>query len=645
MKIGVNYYPEHWDKALWAADADLMKKTGVQIVRMAEFAWSRMEPREGEFDFAWLDEAVALFAERGIEVILGTPTGCPPMWLYEKHPDIVQIEPGGQPIRLGIRGHRCVTNPTFLKYADRITVKMAEHYAGNPAVTGWQIDNELEAYHCCCPHCAAKFRAWLKAKYGSIEAVNRAYGNAVWSGEYSSWTQISPPVGHYPHAWLNPAFMLDYYRFCSDSVIDFANRQAARLREHCPGKPVTTNVWYCEFMPDFYKLFDGLDFVSYDNYPTTRLPDDPEACYSHAFHLDMMRGVKRRPFFIMEQLSGGPGCWMPMQRQPQPGMIKGYALQAFAHGADAVLHFRWRTATTGAEMHWHGLLDHSNVPGRRFAEFADLCQTVAQLQALGDTQVRADVAILFAFDHEYAFRIQPQTNGYDYFEQIMRLHRAFTALGLNVDIIGQHEHLDGFRIVCAPALYVTDPDVVNRLERFAEGGGTVILTARSGVKDAHNNALMAQLPGPYRAMTGVHAEEYAPIGHDTVPLRFEDGTTLTAKQWCDLLQTDTADVLACYDGEFFKGTPAITRNAYGEGRVYYIGAAGTQAVYDRIARTAVQEAGLDLLDLPPRVEVTTRTGEGVTARFVFNNDGKPKRFTLGGSEIALEPFEMKVITK
>ena len=203
MKIGVNYYPEHWDKALWAADADLMKKTGVQIVRMAEFAWSRMEPREGEFDFAWLDEAVALFAECGIEVILGTPTSCPPMWLYEKHPDIVQIEPGGQPIRLGIRGHRCVTNPTFLKYADRITVKMAEHYAGNPAVTGWQIDNELEAYHCCCPHCAARFRAWLKAKHGSIEAVNRAYGksdyipaiawgrNARYAGEFAVGDRVA----------------------------------------------------------------------------------------------------------------------------------------------------------------------------------------------------------------------------------------------------------------------------------------------------------------------------------------------------------------------------------------------------------------------------------------------------------------------
>lgn len=238
MKIGVDYYPEHWDKALWRADAD------------------------------------------------------------------------------------------------RITIEMAKHYADNPAVVGWQIDNELEAYFCYCEHCIQKYRAWLQRKYGTIEALNKAYGNVVWSGEYSSWAQIKPPYGSLPHAWQNPAYMLDFYRFCSENVIDFSNRQAAQLRQHCPGRPVTTNVWFCEHMPDFYQQFSGLDFISYDNYPATRLPGDAESCYSHAFHLDMMRGVKRAPFWIMEQLSGGKGCWSPMEKPPLPGMIKGYALQAFAHGAD-----------------------------------------------------------------------------------------------------------------------------------------------------------------------------------------------------------------------------------------------------------------------------------------------------------------------
>ena len=414
MRIGVDYYPEHWDKALWEQDADLMRKTGVKVVRLAEFAWCRLEPQEGVYDFAWLDEAVAMFKTRGIDVVLCTPTSCPPLWLYEKHPDTIMVGADGTPIKTGIRGHRCVANPTMVEYTRRIVEKMAQHYADEHAVIAWQIDNELEAYFCFCEHCNEQFRSWLKEKYGTIEAVNAAYGNVVWSGEYSAWSQVKPPYGSYPHAWLNPAMMLDYSRFASEKVIAYSNMQAELIRKHCPGRPITTNTWFCEHMPDFYKMFDKLDFLSYDNYPTAKIPADEEELYTHAFHLDLMRGVKRGPFWIMEQLSGAMGCWMPMQRMPQPGMIKGYSLQAFAHGADTVVQFRWRTANIGAEMHWHGLLDHSNVPGRRFAEFESLCREAKALESLQGTQLKADVAILLSFENEYAFKLQPQTEGYYY---------------------------------------------------------------------------------------------------------------------------------------------------------------------------------------------------------------------------------------
>ncbi|MBR6667618.1 MAG: beta-galactosidase [Clostridia bacterium] len=642
MRIGVDYYPEHWDKSLWAADADLMAQTGVELVRLAEFAWCRLEPREGVFDFAWLDEAVALFASRGIDVVLCTPTSCPPLWLYEKHPDAVMVEKDGQRTRTGIRGHRCVNHPAVRMYCERMIEAMARHYADNKAVIAWQIDNELEAYFCFCERCNGRFREWLQAKYGSLEAVNRAYGNVVWSGEYSSWEQIQPPCGSYPHAWLNPALMLDYYRFASDNVIAFCNWQAELIRRHCPGRPVTTNVWFCEHMPDFYKEFRDLDFISYDNYPATKLPEDPEVCCSHAFHLDLMRGVKRAPFWIMEQLSGGMGCWAPMARMPEPGMIGGYALQAFAHGADTVVFFRWRTANIGAEMHWHGLIDHSNVPGRRFREFAELCRRAKELQGVQGAPIKADVAILCSFENEYAFRIQPQTNGYYYLEQLQRLHAAFTALGMNVDVIGQHEALDGYRIVCAPEMYVAS-DASQRLHDFAAGGGTVILTARSGVKDEHNNAVMAQLPGVYRDMAGVYAGEYAPIGYDRVQVRFEDGTAVEAGQWCDVLTAETAQVLARYDSEYFKGAAAITRNAWGEGKVYYIGTVGRQELYRRVACIAAKEAGLPIIpDLPAGVEITVRRGREGDVRFVFNHAASAQRLTLDGQALTLAPYEMLI---
>ena len=234
MRIGVDYYPEHWDRTLWKADADLMKETGVKLVRLAEFAWCRMEPEEGRFTFDWLDDAVKMFAERGIGVVLCTPTSCPPLWLYEKYRDSVMVEKDGVPTRIGVRGHRCINHPNVREHCERIIEEMTRHYAGNPAVIAWQIDNELEAYQCYCGTCGAKFRGWLRQKYGSLDEINKAYGNVVWSGEYSSWEQIRLPFGHYPEAWMNPAFMLDYNRFASDNMIEFSSWQAALIRKNCP---------------------------------------------------------------------------------------------------------------------------------------------------------------------------------------------------------------------------------------------------------------------------------------------------------------------------------------------------------------------------------------------------------------------------
>ncbi len=374
MKIGVDYYPEHWDRSLWEQDADLMKKSGVKLVRMAEFAWSKMEPQEGVYDFAWLDEAVTLFAERGIEVILCTPTSCPPLWSYEKYPEMLLTGRDGRKQEPAIRGHRCYNAPKYRELVETFVRKMAEHYQNAVNIAAWQIDNEVEAGFCCCDVCAEGFREWLRNKYGTLEAVNQAYHNEVWSGSYSAWSQIHPPLGNFPITQYNPAYLLDYQRFMSASTVDYVEFQTELLREYFPDTPITTNTWFCESMPDFYKLFAKLDFCSYDNYPVTRLPE--EGYYSHAFHLDFIRGVKQRNFWVMEQLSGTPGCWMPMAPTVRPGMIKGYGLQAFAHGADAVIHFRFRSATGGAEMFWHGLIDHSNVPGRRYAEFEELCRTV-----------------------------------------------------------------------------------------------------------------------------------------------------------------------------------------------------------------------------------------------------------------------------
>ncbi len=643
MRIGVDYYPEHWDKSLWVKDADLMQKTGVKVVRMGEFAWCRFEPRDGDFHFEWLDEMIDILYERGISVILGTPTSCPPLWFYEKYPESLHMEKDGRTTATGIRSHRCLNSPDFQRYANRITDIMTKRYADNKAVIAWQIDNELEAYFCFCENCIAEYRDWLKHKYGTLEKINECYGNNMWSGEYSSWEQIKPPFGTLPHAWLNPAYMLDFNRYASDNMIKFVKSQTEIIRRNCSNHEITTNVWFCENMPDFYKEFENLDFVSYDNYPTTSVPHNPEELYSHAFHHDMMRGIKNKNFWIMEQLSGGMGCWCPMVHTTYPGMIKGCSLQAFAHGADTVVHFRWRTAVSGAEMHWHGLIDHSNVPGRRFNEFADLCKTADTLQNIRGTEIKSDVAILYSSDNEYAFKIQPQSNGMYYLEQPMLIHSAFTSFGVNIDVIGQHEDISGYKIVVAPEMYVTDESVVKKLYDFAENGGTVILTNRSGAKNEYNNCIMEQLPTVYRKLVGAYVEEYDPMGYDECNIKMGDDT-FRCRRWNDILCTETAETVAVYDGNYYKGKAAIIKNHYGDGTAYYIGTVCEKELYRRIAEEALNEAEIKHFNkLPDGVEITVRTDGDVDYYFVFNNTDKPISFCLINDEINFQPFEMKVI--
>lgn len=658
MKIGVDYYPEQWKESLWEQDADRMQEIGVEIVRMAEFAWSRLEPEEGKYTFDWLEKAVGLFTERGIEVVLCTPTCTPPQWMYKKYPETIQKGADGKTIPIGVRGHRCMSSPVYRRFCEAIIREMVFRFRDNKKVIAMQIDNELEANHCRCPICTENFRQWLQRKYHTVDRLNQAYGNIVWSGEYSAWEEVQPPTAA-PLQWQNPSLTLDYNRYASDSTVEYVQFQIDAIRKGNADIPITTNNWLPENMPDFYDLFRELDFVSYDNYPALALPDNKETLYSHAFHLDLMRGIKRQNFWIMEQLSGAMGSWMPMTPTPQPGMLKGYSAQAFAHGADAVLHFRWRTGCSGAEMYWHGILDHSNVAGRRYEEFADLCGWVKQWKELEGSEVVNRVALLYGSEQEYAFKLQHQSEGMYYLEQLKLLHDAFTAIGVGVDIIDEREPLDGYDIVLAPTIHITKEAVTKELYRFVEQGGTLLLTARSGVKDAYNQCIMAPLPTVFAELAGVHVTEYDVTGSKKQRIRLTDEAwkeaycqtrrvqwgdaddSLRCMQWCDLLQTDTAEVLAEYDENFYQGVPVVTRNQYKAGSVYYIGSVLERAAYISLAKCMAEQCGLSFMaDLPLGVEVTRCVRDDREWQFVFNNTTEPKEIWTGE---CLKPFEMKVM--
>lgn len=669
IQIGVDYYPEQWPEQMWEQDADRMKECGVKVVRMAEFAWSRMEPEEGVYDLEWLDRAVSVFTDRQMQVVLCTPTCTPPLWAFEKYPEIIQTGADGRRISIGIRGHRCMNSPVYRTLCERIIRQLVTRYRDNPDVIGYQIDNELEANHCRCEVCQESFQNWMRRKYRNVQEVNTAYGNSVWSGEYSSFSQIKPPMGDFIR-WQNPSLTLDYNRYASESTVAYLEFQRTLIHSLDPDAWITTNSWLCENMPDFYDLFQNLDIVSYDNYPTTVIPESPEELYSHAFHLDLMRGIKQQNFWIMEQLSGAVGSWMPMSPSPEPGMIKGYALQAIAHGADTVVHFRWRTAVAGAEMYWHGILDHSNVPGRRYEEFRELCRIVDGLQELDGSYVKNTVALLYSSDNEYGFKLQHQAEEMYYLEQLKSLHDGFTSIGVGVDIIDESADLSEYEIVLAPTMLIDHEETEKALHDFAAQGGTVLLTNRSGVKDSYNKCVMQPLPGIYREMVGARVREYNAPGSYLGQLKLTDDMlrenykkscwyyqggevdeklpreNAVYRQWCDILEAETAQVLAEYRDRYYSGSAAVTRNCYGAGTVYYIGTVCDRMFYISLAKCMASEKKIFYYDnLPLGVEVTYRQKDEKLWRFVFNNTNQEQKVCIDSKTYWMKPFEMKISRK
>lgn len=656
MKIGVDYYPEQWDRSFWSRDAEQMLKTGVKIVRICDGAWSKIEPQDCIFDFEWLDEVVEILERFGLEIMMCIPTDCPPLWLYRKHPEIIQTGADGKPVQIGIRGHRCINSPVFMAYANRLAEQLVRRYGHRQSVVAWQIDSELESYNCTCEVCRAKFRTWLLDKYDSFEDIKSAIGTETHSLEYSDISEVEPPTA-YPAEWQNPALCLEYRRFSADCTSEYVNGIAYIIRREAPRANVTTNTWFCENAPDYYKLFDGMDFVSYDNYPPVEI-DRKNQVKSHSFRLDMMRGIKKSGFWITEQLSGIIGGWTTMSPATRPGMITGYSLQAFAHGADAVMHFRWRTALKGSEMFLHGILDQSNIPSRRFFEFSELCKTASKIEVFTSARIVSEIAVLYSPDCFNALKIQPQTEGFDYLEQLENFHSAFARYGANIDVVSADSDLSGYKIVVAPAVFVNDRAVTENIYRFVINGGTLVMTCRSGVKDINNNCIMEVLPTVYRQLIGAEVTEYDPVGNSTEQsIKDFAGNKFRCKQWCDILHLTTAKVYAEYNDSFYKCCPAVTMNKYCNGMAYYVGTVCDSDFYESFAGNLMVQAKIPRLKgLPKGVEVVTRTNGINEYIFFFNNSNETVMINLpkamysiidsrGKDVIRLIPFDADIVRK
>jgi len=636
--FGVDYYPEHWPEDRWAEDARLMSEAGVNIVRLAEFAWSFLEPHPGYFDFKWLDRAIEILHQHGIQVILGTPTASAPPWVMAMFPDSYKVNEDG--IRRTY-GNRCEFCPTHAGYRERgrlVTRAMGLHYSDHPAVIGWQIDNELNG-HCYCSQCQASFQTWLRSRYDSLEALNSAWGTAFWSHVYTEWSQVPLPAetGGVP----NPGLDLDYRRFMSDTFITFQQEQVDILRQVCPAHFITHNFMSFSFdQIDYFKLAKPLDFVAWDNYPRTGWRLDQEA--DHAFVAlghDSVRGFKNQPFWLMEEQSGSGG-WQTVGVNPRPGEMRLWTYQAIAHGADAMIYFRWRTARYGTEQYWHGVLYHHGQPGRRYDE---LKLIGSELKRAGErflgAEHRSRVAMILSYDTRWAFLGQPNHLDFRYTALFASYYKALHRRNVSVDIVPPDADLSHYQMVIAPALYILPKQIADSLRNFVQNGGMLVTTARAGVKDDANAVVDAYLPGLLSDVCGVEVDEYDVRSADlSVPLELTlpgcDVKIAQAKLWFDVLRPTTAHPVATYRDEYFSDRPAITLNQFGQGQSVYVGTLGDDNLHDTILGWALESMDIQpILATPDGVEAAERWQGERRLLFLLNHTKNTQEVMLDRSGV------------
>ncbi len=640
LNFGVDYYPEHWPEERWEIDAQLMAEANFNVVRLAEFAWSKMEPKEGIYDFEWLDRAIDILTSRDIRVILGTPTASPPPWLMAKQEDLFRVDQDGRRLTYGNRREYCPNNTLYHDLSRRIVLKMAEHYHDHPAVIGWQIDNEF-GDRCYCDICRQAFQAWLRDRFGSLETLNLRWGTAFWSHMYSDWSEIPTPrrTGGSP----NPGLALDFYRFASDSYVVYQKMQIKTLRDNCPNHFITHNLRGFHYpYVNYFDLAEDLDFVSWDIYWRTQWNMEAELDPSWpALGHDTMRGLKSKNYWVMEQQSGSGG-WEMVSVSPRPGELRLWAYQSIAHGADAIVFFRWRTARYGTEEFWHGVLDHHGNLGRRYEEIQGMGAEIAEIgEIIHGSQIKTDVAFLLSYDSRFAFEIQGNNPRFSYPEHFHAFYRTFYNQQVLVDVVSPTSDLSQYKLVVAPALYIVTEEIAKNLEDFVRGGGMLVVTPRTGVKDEANTVVNQPLPGLLSEVFGIEVEEYVslPIDLDN-EIRFSIAdfpmTSHPAEVWCDLLQLKGASVLAHYTQDYFAGKPAITLNEYGEGKAVYMGTMGKPMLFETVASWLLEKASIKpLWSVPKGVEVGERWEGDRRILFLLNHSETTQVVPVDGHYIDL----------
>ena len=628
FSFGVCYYPEHWPRDRWPGYARRMRELGIAYVRIAEFAWSRMEPNEGQFAWEWLDAAIESLHAEERKIVLCTPTAAPPAWLTRAHPEILPYDREGRVREFGSRKHYDHASPIYRAHSRRITTEIAKRYGDHPAVAGWQTDNEWGCHSTSQSYggaSAAAFPGWLRARYAALDALNEAWGTVFWSQEYHDWNQILPP--NLTVTEPNPSHLLDYARFASDMIADFQAEQIAILRAHSPGRWITHNFMqhFGEF--DHYRNAELLDFASWDSYPMGHaersLATDAEklrwARTGHpdwtSFNHDLYRGVKGsgHGFWVMEQ-GVGQTNWASSNCLAATGAAALWTAQAYAHGADCVSFFRWRAATVAQESMHSGLLRHDETLDRGGEEIAGL-----ELLSAANGEVTARVVLLHDYESLWMQDAQPHAEGARYWRQVMLFYGALRGLGIDVDVRHPDQDLSAYDVIVAPALQLVGPERARRLEGYAERA-KLVFGPRAGYRTPSGRVHEDGQPGPLRGALGCVLLNFDGM-RPGLKVRVDEHIVET---WAEAYRLTGAEAIRRYADGPLAGEAAVVRHA----NVTTIGAWSETLVTEILAETFAL-AGVPTVRLPEAVRVARRGGVEVWMNFNESSSIMPDGSTTG----------------
>lgn len=638
---GADYNPEQWDNYpdILEKDIAMMQQAKCNIMSVGIFSWAKLEPKEGEYQFGWLDNVLDKLYASGISVFLATPSGARPAWLSQAYPQVLRVGRDRVPALHGGRHNHCLTSPVYREKVRQLNTRLAERYSHHPGVIGWHVSNEYGG-ECHCPACQARFREWLQQRYSSLDELNHAWWSTFWSHTYTDWSQIESPApqGEESVHGLN----LDWRRFTTDQVVDFCRNEVAPLKAANAALPVTTNFMEYFYDYDYWKLAQAIDFISWDSYPMWHQDKDETtlACYTAMYH-DLMRTLKQgKPFVLMESTPSVTN-WQPTSKLKKPGMHILSSLQAVAHGADAVQYFQWRKSRGSVEKFHGAVVDHvGHIDTRVGREVCKLGDILQHLSPVVGCRVEAHVAIIFDWESRWAMDNAqgPRNLGLEYEKTVAEHYRPFWEQGISVDVINADADLSQYQLVIAPMLYMVRDGFANRVESFVEQGGQFVATYWSGIVDESDLCHLGGFPGPLRNVLGIWAEEIDSLAEGESNLiqglaGNEAGLQgpYRVRHLCELINTESARPLACYREDFYAGRPAVTVNAFGRGKAWYIASRNDLAFQRDFFGNIIAESGLCgplPVPLPPGVTAHQRTDGEQNYIFLENYSDKQHNLVL-----------------